>query len=113
MNEIKKRNLEIRTEILSDLSFLSLNEQIELFNHLLNIVIHNLDNKKILNPYLLIRVLTKGNLTIVKTTFSSAYTPLCYEQIKQVFKDKDVKFDSQYNNTGEYMQYLIMFKHTC
>lgn len=114
MNEIKKRNLEIRTEILSDLSFLSLNEQIELFNHLLNIVIHNLDNKKILNPYLLIRVLTKGNLIIVKTTFSSKHEiSIKNEQIKQVFKDKDVKFDSQYNNTGEYMQYLIMFKHTC
>lgn len=73
-----------------------------------------MDNKKILNPYLLIRVLTKGNLTIVKTTFSSDYEiSIKNEQIKQVFKDKDVKFDSQYNNTGNYMQYLIMFKHTC
>lgn len=114
MNKIKKQDLEIRTEILSDLAFLTLSEQIDLFTYLLNLVIYNINSQKLLHPYVFIRIFPKGNLVVVQTTFSSNLKILIKnEDIENIFKDKEVKFDSQYNSTDNYMQCLIIFNHTC
>ena len=114
MSEIKKQDLEIRTEILSDLAFLSLNEQIELFTYLLNLVIHNIDSQKLLHPYVFIRIFPKGNLVVIQTTFSSNFKiSIKNEDIEYIFKNQEVKSDSQYNSTENYMQCLIILKHTC
>lgn len=110
LDRIRSFGLDIRTEILSNIIELSLSEQIDFFDSLLDIVLSIIEEQKIENPSLFIRFSHKGQSSYMKIVFSSFNRNEVKEkEISEYLEKYSISVNSRFDVNKKLMQWLLVF----
>lgn len=111
---IRNLNLEIRTEILSDLSFIPYDVQIDFFTILISTVLDIVEKQRNLSAYLFIRVFKRGSNLLIRTTFSSNEEKgIKDEIIIKCLNKYNVICNHRFNPIEQIIQILVIINLDC
>lgn len=112
ISKVHDFKLEIRTEIYEDLSFISFDTQLLMFQYLFNNIFSYFDLQILPSYFLFFKTYARGDSTILKVTFSSSKDILVdYAEINEILRDFDVVINHRYNSEELTFQYLFVFNN--